>query len=402
LKIKLVKVVAIFALHLSGLYGATGNDQDFNARVEPVVLSDTALIRHLGQGYFSPQIAIPIDDYKLAPAINNKSELVVLRNGTELFRVDSLRSTTFLNKNPKIFNRPESELKLTRRKALEEIAPDWDFLKPEGENLIRQASWKTGVQADYTFAAGVSDKILLTDRYRLGVLTRKENLFFGASLADVNQYFNLAHSIRAQAGASRFSEFSWSLTAGIPGVRYEVTRAAWPVPEYFWMEKSILDLYAPADSNGFLIVNEDGSARDYGEEGEIVNQFGQRLPSDHSLNVFHRLMFKYWIFNYRILIDGDVYATAIQEFYLEDLPMGSGHWGMGFTTAAGVWVPGIKLSFFEWNAANPNLNGQKRKFIYTPILIDFRFLNAKQFRLEFSTKFYLEDPFQKMLEDKGE
>lgn len=155
----------------------------------------------------------------------------------------------------------------------------------------------------------------------------------------------------------------WSVSWGLPGVRYTASLANQPLPRYFWLETE-------ADS---LIENL--------ETGKVVRQW----TDDESLalagNVAHTLDFRLAYFRYGVHFDGDAYSAAVHSFMIEDVPAFFGSWGAGVMAAGGVAATRVWVDIPDLAFTFPAPQAWPSDFRVAFLRLDFAYRNFRSYHL---------------------
>jgi hypothetical protein len=165
----------------------------------------------------------------------------------------------------------------------------------------------------------------------------------------------------------------WSVSAGVPGLRYTLALASQPLPRYFWLE-SRPGIAIRNHANGRLISQWTGSSLERGG------------------NLSQTLDARYGILRYGLLLDFDAYRVPVQTFACDDLPALFGTWGAGLIAASDVlatkvWadIPDLGLEL-EYPKAWPS------HFRMAFLHLEFAYRNQRSFSLGLAVKVRIENP----------
>lgn len=168
--------------------------------------------------------------------------------------------------------------------------------------------------------------------------------------------------------------WGWTLSAGVPGVRYTMHRAERPLPDWFWLETR-------ADT---LIQTK--------KAGKVVRQWTDTASLALDGNVAHSLALKLGYARYRLHWDGDAYATVVQAFELDELPAFFGNWGIGYVTAGGVAATRAWLDFADFGFSLARPAAWPSRFRFAFLHLDVAYRSLKNYSLGVSLAIRLENP----------
>lgn len=336
------------------------------AAPRPVDLHDSALIVYLGGRAGGER-------WQLVPATDSSGQLVLLRNGTEFSRVPVDKSEQMLKNNPDIFTARESAPELNFRPALARMEPDLGWVDFSLSLDNPQYALPEGVWLGYGGAMALGDRYLMEDRWNLRAAKRIEAAHVELGVALAEEYMNLPRAVRKLYGESQFSDWRFSVSLGLPLVRYTLRTETGALPQYFWLDTGIVDLYNAA-VNGVDSSN------------KVVSQFENGM-NGHASNVSHTLELRWWALRYRVLFDADVYVAPVHEFAFEGLPMGIGTWDVRVVTCNGRMAAGGAVEFGPYAIRSFHFATREQHLRWSPLRLAVDFADWSHFRMAGSTTF---------------
>ncbi len=328
----------------------------------------------------------------------------VLRNGTEIGRLgrsewDALASRV----DEDGYTAQEDGAENT------EIPFLWKSLPGNREALLALMEWPAGLELRTGASVGALRKVSLQYQRDLDILWSQKLLHhyllgvslhrsqFGGGLtrlgletAPVPASSSLAASAPASAvptpaataAASKPSPdfwgdafWWWSVSVGVPGLKYTLESANRPLPEYYWLEP---------DASKSIQTRKPGS---------VVTQWtGGNL--EKTGNFSHTLEARLGYLRYKLVWDADAYANGVlvHDVAMEDLPAVFGTWGVGFVAASGMaatrfWLDIPDLGFgFRHPRAYPS------DFRLALLRIDMSYRTVRNFEVGLSVRLHIENP----------
>jgi hypothetical protein len=170
------------------------------------------------------------------------------------------------------------------------------------------------------------------------------------------------------------AQWWWSLSVGVPALRYTLFLANRPLPEYFWLE-----------TQASTLIREQ-------EMGEVVNQWTDEEQLHIDGNLAQKLEARLGHFRYRLLWDGEAYASAVHAYELDDMPSFFGRWGAGLLASSGVAATRFwfDVGDFAFSLARPT--GYPTRFQMAFLHFDLGYRNLKSYTLGVSLTIRLDNP----------
>jgi hypothetical protein len=165
----------------------------------------------------------------------------------------------------------------------------------------------------------------------------------------------------------------WSLSAGVPGLKYTLSMADQPLPRYYWLETR-----APA------AIRERRS-------GRVVNQWtGSTLELDGNLS--HTLDARLGVLRYQLHIDTDAYNMPIQTVALNELPGLFGTWGAGFVFASDLIATRLWVDLPDIGPTLGAPGDYPSRFRFAFLHVDLAYRNLRSFNLGISIRVHVDNP----------
>lgn len=308
--------------------------------------------------------------WALVPALDTSGQTVVLCNGTEVFRLTQEQSEDLLSEHPDFFSQYQPPKEKTWKPPLVGQKTSWEGLK--------KASWDDLSGPWYGYQEGL-------DLHWGVYMPRGERWwirnYFGADFSRIwtawrfevgvdyyQDYMNLQQYIRLYEGNDQFSNWSWHGKVVWKWLSWKVEQAGWVLPEYFWMEKDVEDLYVQ-----WARQEEDTVS------SRVIKQFRDGFESSHSMNLAHTLGLRLWYFRYALLVDSDAYLAPVHRFAWEEFPTGFGKAGITLVGCKKVWVPGVWLEFGPLFSFSTGLDSLWKTVHVIPLRVSFQYHNTSHF-----------------------
>jgi hypothetical protein len=363
---------------------------------EVLELKDPDLIARVW-GMVHPESALPPGEFQiLLPAVPENAHpegapepvdggAYLLRNGTTEGRLDRgawEQAAAFARQDKVVrwredWEEPESGY----------IPTLWRSLDVDRERLIRWTAWPSGLG----FKAGSAISMVprsapqfqrqldfewnqtLYRHFLAGAALRRTE--FGGGLVRTARNLQVTGIGSDTSFAGFWSEpyWWWSLSAGMPGVRYTLYLADRPVPNHFWLETRASTLIRDRKAGRVVRQWADSSLR---PEGNVGQSLDLRLG----------------YLRYKLNWDGDAYESVVQAFELDELPAFFGQWGAGIVSAGDVAATRVWLDFadFAFSLSRPSRYPSRFRFAF--LHLDLAYRNLKSFHLGVSLMVRLENP----------
>lgn len=375
-----------------------GGTEPLRGSGEILELKDEALITRLWETLHGDSLPLPPGEYQLLipldaqlslPGGERDAGVFLLRNGTMEGRLDRMawEWAAAQSREQKVvrwkddWEEPESEY----------IPTLWQSFRVDRERIERWTGWPSG----FRFGMGSAMSMVPSANPQFERELEFEwnqklyrHFLLGGALRRIEYGGGLLRTARSGQvtgfGADTvqpafWSEpfWWWSLSAGLPGARYTLYLADRPLPDYFWLE-----------TRASALIKEN-------KAGKVVKQW-----QDSSLapggNVGHSLDLRLGYARYRLHWDGEAYASAVQAWELDELPVFFGHWGVGLITAAEVaatraW---LDIADFGFSLARPSQYPSRFRFAF--LRLDVAYRNLRSFHLGISLNVRLENPIMNL------
>lgn len=165
----------------------------------------------------------------------------------------------------------------------------------------------------------------------------------------------------------------WSVSAGVPGLKYTLSLANQVLPRYFWLETSAASLMKEHRS------------------GNVVSQWsGSSLERDG--NLAHALEARLGALRYSLNWDLDAYAAPVQTVALADLPALFGTWGAGLTMASDILATRVWLDIPDLKLVLGKPEAYPSRFRLAFVHVDFAYRNLRSFSLGASVRLHIDNP----------
>ncbi len=357
-----------------------------------IEITDSALIARAWETLF-PDSSAPAGEYQAlipdGPELSSGREasasVYVLRNGTEVGRIDRAAWDALTSMSRQeggwaaALEGPEKQ----------EVPIFWKALDWHPASILGWAEWPYG----FAFAMGSTISSVPTSKpqYRRDIDFGWDQKLFSHFLLGASLHRSqfgggltrLGEEVADTAGGQPASFSSrdfwgdgfwwWSLSAGVPGVKYTLSLASQPMPQYFWLETRASEAIRAHKS------------------GRMVSQWtGKQLQIEG--NLAHTLDLRLGKFRYGLHWDSDAYNFPVQTLGCEDLPALFGSWGLGLVMASDlmatrVWVDipdaALRLDFPEQWPTN---------FRVAFLHFEFEYRNPKSFNIGISVRLHIDNP----------
>lgn len=357
-------------------------------------LTDSTLIAGAWTAIF-PDSARPRGEYAIlipdptgsAPGNPDQGKVILLRNGTEAGRLDiatwnALATASGKNGDPAWVTAAEGP-------ENPEVPTLWHAVRFDGESLLRWAEWPSG----FTFGIGSSISAVRTSKpqYQRDVdFSWNQKVFthfliggelhrsqFGGGLARLGR--TVAEPETGGTAGSGTPDFWsdgywwWSLSAGIPGIRYTLSLADQPLPRYYWLE--------PMPS---IAIREH-------RNGKLVTQWnGPTL--ERSGNFAHTAEARLGVLRYGLHWDSDAYRIPVQTVGLDDLPALFGRWGGGLILASNILATRFWVDIPDLALTLGHPEAWPTRFRIAFLHLDLAYRNSGNFSLGVSLRVRVDNP----------
>jgi hypothetical protein len=351
-------------------------------------LTDSVLIARAWEVLY-PDSAAPGGEYQilvpsgpiLSTGQSSSSTVYLLRNGTEVGHIDradwdALAAKPVQKGEPgwaASAEGPERQgipllwnaLALDRESALR--LADWPsgFIVGIGSSLSTIPSSKPQYHRDYDFRWNQK----IWGRYLLGVELRRS--LFGGGLSRLGM--EVADTMGGRTPSAEKPDFwsdaywSWSLSAGVPGLRYTLSLADQPLPEYYWLDPKAAEAIRERKS------------------GKLVKQWsGPELALGG--NLAHTLDARFGYLRYGIHIDADAYRVPVQSVGMDELPALFGTWGGGLLIASDLLATRVWLDIPDVGLQLGHPAEYPTEFRFVFLRLDFAYRDPKSFSMGFSVR----------------
>jgi hypothetical protein len=317
------------------------------------------------------------------------SDVIILYRGTEEKRIDSTRASRQFDLGELKYE----TRKVDKSKPASSIKPIWRKIKWDLPQLLEWAAWEKGLWLESGLEAthfyGDQGSVFMSPWYHkaarysteLTWWTKPSWFMAGGSLIFDKVWGSLVDSIKSQNDVD-FHRYGYSLTLGLPGLRYEFRTAGWAIPEYAFLEKEM-----PAVARRQ-------------SETQVLYQYRQgNLTRDFKSNKSHRFAFKLGVLRYSMLIDSDVYNHLVHELKLADIPTMFGSCSMGFIYAYTTMLPSLSFTLIPMEFPPIRIKDQDYIFTLSPLTTRFYYRNVQNFMIHLSFAVHLTDPLTSVYGD---
>ncbi len=320
-----------------------------------------------------------INDSTIVSPSPGSGDSLILIHGTE-----SHKKITY-QKNQLISSKKYSSKVNTQIQKNSQWPPPWFKFVQNKDSLYQWALLPTGfnINTEYLKTIRSFPNWLFRSKAEVEYTTRTHWLRYGGSLFIYGFSGALIDTITDKEPKA-YERVGWSLTVGVPGISYRLLSAAWPIPEYSWLETSLyLD----------LIQNE--------KDGDVIQQYDKgTIDIDFNNNKAHLLNLHFSHFSYTLYLDGDVFTRGIHDFKLKKIPATFGSWGLGITGAGTSWVPGVSINLAEVSSKLPLGSMDPILFHLSMLQIEFYFHEINNYYIAISGTVQINDFIKKMMESK--
>lgn len=359
-------------------------DPDLIARVWRIVHGDSVLPPGEFQVLLPAPADLPLPGGERGPDAG--ADAVLLRNGTMEGRLDrgAWEQAAALSRRDKVlrwkedWEEPESGY----------IPTLWTSFRVDRERIARWTEWPAGIRFELASAMSLVPSSSPQFERQIDIEWNQKlyrHFLLGAGLYRTEFGGGLVRSARSAEAAlapdprpSRPDFWTepfwwWSLSAGVPGVRYTLFLADRPLPGYYWLETRASSLIRDRKA------------------GKVVKQWADSALS-RSGNVGQSLDLRLAHVRYRLNWDGEAYAAAVQAVELDDLPAFFGHWGAGVVMAGDVAATRVWMDIpdFAFSLARPTAYPSRFRFAF--LHFDLAYRNLRNFHLGASITARLDNP----------
>jgi hypothetical protein len=356
-------------------------------------LSDTALIARAWETLFPDSLPPPGEFQVLIPAGPQLSSgrmessiVFVLHNGTEAGHMDRGAWDALAGASPLT---GESWAEAMEGPDNSEVPILWKALDWDLASVLERAEWPSG----FLFAMGTSIASVRTSKPQyqrdmdfawnqklfnhllLGVALHRTQYAGGLTRIGATVADTLDGDPPTRGGVDFSTEgfWWWSLTGGVPGLRYTLSLANRALPEWYWLETRA------------------ASAIRTQSRGRLVNQWNNETM-DIPGNMAHTMDARYGILRYSMHWDGDAYRVPIQTLGFGDIHSLLGTWGAGLIIAGDILATKISLDIPDTMLELAFPSDWPTRFRFAFLHVDFAYRNTKNFNLGLSMRLRLENP----------
>jgi len=344
-----------------------------------------------------PELAAALWSAGFANPLSDESELslmligseegeagFVLRNGTQAFRLpDSSLGQWQAWSHGQTGRKPGRDREAAF--APQPMPTLWRHLRNDPDPWWEGFLWPTGLTLEMQSSLDGLPKTGPTAERRLGLIWSQSAFTFGFfELGVQRSQFGGGVTRYLRSGDIDFitgreksppfwdeADWWWHVSAGVPGLRYEIRSHGGIVPAFLFMERSAATDAKRATS------------------GDWINWFDDE--KDHQGNVSHALRMRYGYFRSDFIWDADAYQYPIFHFGLEGIPFGFGSVGLGMWSMADVFFTqmGLELGPRPIQLALPPQ--WPTLMAITPLRVEFLFRDQKQFHFSLTTRFHFDN-----------
>jgi hypothetical protein len=299
----------------------------------PMAVEDSALARFAGNGRDSA------GTFRACLKAGAPHTLLVFCNGTQVGELDSAETERFLTRHPDL--RPKPGRSAEKAAVLPGVFGNWLYgegtfiatvldsatgIKTKLQKIAKLGEWPCGITIENRSDAAASRNVVGRDILHCIALARFFFIYAGIGYHGVVFFGPLAEDLLSDS-LNNYNNNSFSLCIGLPFFRYEMQTGAPVLPYYFWLENDI------------------EMVMDHAAEGTTLARAEWRWDRPYLDNRTHAFYFHAGHFSADLLFDRYVYRQGILRLSVERLPSIFGTWGVSWTRAADVWIPGIWLEF---------------------------------------------------------
>ena len=347
-------------------------------------LTDTVLIARVWEVAY-PDSTPPSGTYQMlltsGPALLPKGQAAegeahLLRNGTEAGHLN--RSTWQQVASNTKKERGEGWTSPSSSSARQEVPLVWKAVRFNRKTLLAWTEWPAGL----TIGLGTSVSAMPS-----GKPQSQRDIEFGWSQKLYRHYLLAAEIHRAQFGGGLTSTGSaafwgdaywgWSMSTGLPGLKYTLALANQPLPEYFWL-----------DSRAATAIQSH-------QVGRVVKQWtGPSL--EMAGNLSHTLDARLGYLRYGFHFDTDAYRMPIQTVALDELPALFGTWGTGLVMASNLLATHFWLDIPDLALTLPHPMAYPSHFRIAFLHLDLAYRSVRNFNLGASVRIHIDNPIMNL------
>jgi hypothetical protein len=368
-------------------------EPDRTGRAELLELLDESLVQRLWEALHPDSLAPPGDYQVLMPrrpdgSGGGKGDVFLLRNGTTEGRLhrEAWEEAAANSRNEKVVRWQEE----WEEPGSEYIPTLWRAFRFDADRFIGWTEWPSGLRFGMGSSMSGVPAVKPQIERRIDIEWSQKlfrHFLLGAGLHRSQFGGGLVRRFEAEkpipfgqpvdtSGPDFWSEarWGWSLSAGLPALRYTLFLADRPLPEYFWLETRASDL-----------IREQ-------EMGEVVNQWTDMDQLHIDGNLAQRIEARLGHLRYRLLWDGEAYASPVHAYEIDDMPSFFGRWGAGLIASSGVAATRFwfDLGDFAFSLARPA--GYPTRFHMAFLHFDLGYRSLKSYTLGVSLTVRLDNP----------
>ena len=343
----------------------------------PVPVKDTAFNRFAANVYDSES------EFHACLKAGSPYTLLVFCNGTQAGELDSAETVQFLSRHRDFRKRLDGTKDgaaafrafrtwlYGRGSFLGTVSDSTLDITAKLRKVAVMGAWPCGLVVENSFDAAASWEVVGRNFLHCTVLARLYCIYAGIGYHGAMFAGPLTDMLQSDR-ENHFNNnpFSWSM--GLPFIRYEMLLGAPVLPYYFWLESNIKE-----------IMN-------HAEEGTTLARAEWRWEREYLDNRAHVIHFRAGHFAADLLFDRYVYRQGILRVSVERLPSLFGTWGVSWTRAADVWIPGIELEFPQIAYRGFSAGGYRFPLAVMPLRAHFDYYDASRFSLGYTMNIRVE------------
>jgi hypothetical protein len=369
-------------------------EADLSASTLILDLSDSVLIARAWQALY-PDSAVPGGEFQIlvpsGPVLSSgrsaSSTVYLMRNGTEVGHIDradwdALAAKPVQRGEPGWAASAEGPEK-------QDIPLLWSALALDRERALRLAEWPSGLSMGIgsSFSTIPSSKPQyhrdldfrwnqkLWRHFLLGAALHRSLYGGGLSRLGVETADAAGGNTPSGEKPAFWSDpyWAWSVSAGVPGLRYTLSLADQPLPEYYWLDPKAADAIRER------------------KPGKIVRQWS---GSEMALggNLAHTLDARFGYLRYGIRFDADAYRVPVQSAGMDELPALFGTWGGGLLFASDIFATRVWLDIPDLGLQLGYPEQYPTEFRFVFLRLDMSYRNPRSFSMGFSVRVRVDNP----------
>jgi hypothetical protein len=316
----------------------------------------------------------------------SSTELVVLVQGTEAFRLNQEQRSSLYSRFPEI--RGSMQLVVQHQEALRSGVLGKMF---DPSRMMEYGAWKEelyfGYKHDKMFSRILVDRNIIN----MGVSGSIANaMYYGLDL-EFLWYKGAINDYYSQWNSS--SPFGFKIFGGFPFVGARIAYTPYALPEFLWLEKDLNSKFGKYSQT----LNASLVGGDYANHIAAVDSMRRETKSTKLFeaprgetpasmaNMTYTLMFKYGMLHYDLHMNFGWYKAPIHHIYLDGIPLLKGSWGLGVLATAGAFVPGGWIDFGSIPLMSTSFMGRS-SLNWKPLVIKLYRGQASQFNFSIESQ----------------